>query len=208
LAERGAQLEVLPKHNYVDEHLAGARNLPLEQLADRCVDLDPTAPTVVYCYDYQCDLSARGAAILEARGFTDVYDYVASKAAWLAFGRPVEGRTPRSSRAGAIARTVPTCSLGSTLADILGRFGDDGLIVVVDDCDTVLGVVRDEVRHLPATTGVQELVRWDPPTVRPSITASELAESMRKDDRTFVLVTTLNGVLQGIVTRSDLHGSH
>jgi len=47
-------VEVLPKGAYDEEHLPGARNIPLIELRDAMVgDLDPAAPVVVYCFDYQ-----------------------------------------------------------------------------------------------------------------------------------------------------------
>ena len=53
LLERGAQLvEVLPHEEYEDEHLPGARNIPLKQLtAASTADLDRARPVVVYCWD-------------------------------------------------------------------------------------------------------------------------------------------------------------
>ena len=53
LLEDGAQLvEVLPHQEYEDEHLPGARNIPLKQLtAASTADLDRARPVVVYCWD-------------------------------------------------------------------------------------------------------------------------------------------------------------
>ena len=61
--------------------------------------LDPTRSTIVYCYDHECDLSARGARLLEQLGFRDVYDYAGSKTAWLGEGLPVEGEVAPEDRA-------------------------------------------------------------------------------------------------------------
>ena len=152
LAEQGAQLvEVLPESSYSEEHLPGALNIPLAAIPERApVELDPGRPVVVYCYDHECDLSARGAHLLDALGFAEVYDYVASKTAWLAHGLPVEGTKRASKRAGAIARRVPTCDLVDTVGDLVGRFSDEfGLCVVVDEAGVVLGVVRKDVAGLP-----------------------------------------------------------
>ena len=211
LSETGAQLvEVLPPSAYQQEHLPGAVNVPMTELgADAVSGLDPTRPTVVYCYDHECDLSARGARRLETLGFSDVYDYVASKVAWMAQGLPVEGSIPWSSRAGALAREVATCRVTDRVADLDGVFeGDDRHCVVVDDDNVVLGIVRREVQRLPADTPVRDVMQPAPPTVRPSITASELAQSMDKDHRTYVLVSLLDGTLLGIVRREDLYGQH
>lgn len=55
LLEQGAQLvEVLPKAEYEQEHLAGAINIPLKQLNRRtAARLARDRPIVVYCYDHQ-----------------------------------------------------------------------------------------------------------------------------------------------------------
>jgi rhodanese-related sulfurtransferase len=54
LLEAGAQLvDVLPEAEYGEEHIAGARNIPLKQLdADTTATLDRRNPVVVYCWDY------------------------------------------------------------------------------------------------------------------------------------------------------------
>lgn len=53
LLQEGAQLvEVLPSAEYEDEHLPGAINIPLRQLAEATPDrLDASRATIVYCYD-------------------------------------------------------------------------------------------------------------------------------------------------------------
>jgi rhodanese-related sulfurtransferase len=53
LMTTGIQLvEVLPREEYDEEHLAGAMNIPLKQLDAHAVAvLDPTKPVVVYCWD-------------------------------------------------------------------------------------------------------------------------------------------------------------
>jgi CBS domain-containing protein len=186
--------------------------VPLEELTADAVEqagLDPGRPTVVYCYDHECDLSARGSARLATLGFGDVYDYAASKVAWMAEGLPVEGATPSTARAGAIAHRAPECRLTETVGDVSARLGrHEDVCVVVDDDRVVLGVVRAETAQLPPATPVTAALQPAPPSVRPSITARELADSMEHDGRTYVLVTTPRGELLGIVTRADLHGDH
>jgi rhodanese-related sulfurtransferase len=210
VSDGDAQLvEVLPRPAYETEHLPGAVSIPLGEMTDRTVSsLDRTKPVVAYCYDYQCDLSARAAARLESLGFEDVYDYTASKLAWFAEGLPAEGTTPPSSRAGALAREVPTCDIEETVADLGPRFDARDMVVVIDGQNVVLGVVRREVLALPGETPVEVAMQLAPATVRPSITASELAKSMVKDDRESVLVTALDGRLIGVIGRDDLHGDH
>jgi rhodanese-related sulfurtransferase len=53
LAAQGAQLlEVLPAAEYAQEHLVGARSLPLRSLsAETAATLDRSRPLIVYCSD-------------------------------------------------------------------------------------------------------------------------------------------------------------
>jgi rhodanese-related sulfurtransferase len=55
LLEDGAQLvEVLPRVEYEEEHLAGAINIPLKELnRETIARLRRDAPVIVYCHDYQ-----------------------------------------------------------------------------------------------------------------------------------------------------------
>jgi rhodanese-related sulfurtransferase len=50
----GARLvEVLPREEYEEEHIAGAINIPLKELdRETTAGLDPEAPVIVYCHDY------------------------------------------------------------------------------------------------------------------------------------------------------------
>jgi rhodanese-related sulfurtransferase len=200
----GAQLlEVLPAKDHREEHLPGACNIPLAELTRERAqsDLDPTRPVVVYCYDTECDLSARGAALLEAYGFDEVYDFAGSKTAWLAMGLPYEGTRPSAIRAGSIARPATTCAPDAKLAD-LPAAGPGGVVIVVDDDDRVLGSIRPE--HVDGEGIALDVAHPAPSSVRPSITVDELGDSMRAAGERHVLVTRLDGVLVGVVERGDL----
>ena len=53
LLDVGAQLvEVLPRHEYGEQHLPGAVNIPLKELdTARAGGLDRSRPVVVYCWE-------------------------------------------------------------------------------------------------------------------------------------------------------------
>lgn len=55
LVDSGAQVvEVLERSQYDEVHLPGAVSIPLWEIDERAPkELDPEAPVVVYCYDYQ-----------------------------------------------------------------------------------------------------------------------------------------------------------
>ena len=53
LSDRGAILiDVLPREDYEQEHLVGALNVPLAELASTLDGWDPDRPIIVYCADY------------------------------------------------------------------------------------------------------------------------------------------------------------
>jgi rhodanese-related sulfurtransferase len=53
LLEKGAQVvEVLPEHEFEEDHLPGAINLTLRKIeTDATERLDPSRPVLVYCWD-------------------------------------------------------------------------------------------------------------------------------------------------------------
>lgn len=208
LLDAGAQvIEVLPADQWRKERLPGARSIPLPELrAETVTGLDPARPTVTYCYDHECDLSARAAARLRVLGFSDVYDYAASKTAWLGAGLPTEGDVRSEDRAGSLARPAPTCAPGATIADVAEVLRDPGttVVLVVDPGGVVLGALHPQAAALPPATPVLVAADPGPASVRPSITRFELAASMAEAGQHHVVVSTSAGELLGVVTRQDL----
>ena len=53
LVDAGAQLiEVLPAREYEEDHLPGARSIPLKTLdRNAAATLDPKQPIILYCWD-------------------------------------------------------------------------------------------------------------------------------------------------------------
>ena len=209
IAEGVQLVEVLPPSDYEEEHLPGARNVPLADLDDDA-DLDPTKPTVVYGFDLQDDRAHRAAARLDARGFTDVRVYARGKVAWLAEGLPSEGHRRPEQRISSIARTddVPTLPADATVADAADRFADSDsdseVAVVLGPDDVVLGILRRETLGLPATTPVADVLQPGPSTFRPSMTIAELVEYFRSSDEARAIVSTAGGRWLGLIRREDV----
>lgn len=205
LVEQGAQLlEVLPPSAFEAEHLPGAINITLPAL-DRVTaseQLDQSRPVVVYCYDTECDLSARGAALLEAYGFDEVYDYKGSKTEWLGYGHLTDGTVRPATRAGALA-DPSVATIGPD--DPLTAIGEDARdpVVVLDERRVVLGTIDPRTIGSTSATAI-DVLQPGPATVRPSITASELAASMDEAGQDHVLVSLLDGRFVGIIRRSRL----
>ena len=206
LVAGGAQLvDVLPAETFQREHLPGAISIPLAEIDSAPERLDRRRPVVVYCYDFQCDLSPRGACRLEQLGFESVYDYVASKAAWLADGYHGEGLLRDEERAeAATRRDVPRLTPGAKLGDLASVIDDWEVVVVTGADGVVVGVVRAEAVGITDAVTVDAVMQTAPATVRPSISIRELAQRMDEDGQRHVVVTTLGGKLIGLVRRNDL----
>ena len=198
-------VEVLPAEDYEEEHLPGARNVPLAELD--AADLDPSRPTVVYGFDLQDDRAHRAAARLERKGFDDVRVYAAGKVAWLAEGLTSEGHRRPEQRVASIARTegVPTLPGDATLADAASAFaGTADVAVVLDPEGVVLGVLRRETLGLAASTPVADVLQPGPSTFRPSMTITELVDYFRSSDETRAIVSTAGGRWLGLIRREDV----
>jgi glyoxylase-like metal-dependent hydrolase (beta-lactamase superfamily II)/rhodanese-related sulfurtransferase len=64
-----------------------AREVPLPRILDRLAELDPAAPTVVYCAGGYRSMIA--ASVMRSAGFKDVSDLIGGFGAWETAGQPV-----------------------------------------------------------------------------------------------------------------------
>ncbi len=78
--------------DYATSHIESALNLPFatrEQLAEQFVRRVPSSTRVIVYCDTGCDASARLAAWLVAKGWTDVAEFTDGMSSWGAAGLPV-----------------------------------------------------------------------------------------------------------------------
>lgn len=208
MAEGAPLLDVLDPQEFARAHLPGAVNVPLSELTpERCEELDPGSPVIVYGSSLQCDRSPRASRLLEHYGFSAVYDYEAGKEDWLAYGLPFEGDgTPL------VVHLLDPCVCTSddeTAAELRARLDRRGaaLAVLVDEGDIVLGTVgRAALQGIADSEPAVTVAELDPVTVRPSTMAEELARRLEAERRTFALVTTSSGRLLGQLNARSLAG--
>ncbi|HEX8904315.1 MAG TPA: rhodanese-like domain-containing protein, partial [Longimicrobiaceae bacterium] len=92
------EVEIVDVRNpseYEGGHLPGAVNLPLGRLAERLGELPRDRTLVVYCQTGA--RAGAAAALLKARGFTDVVHLAGDYAEWSRAGRPVETGAPAAA---------------------------------------------------------------------------------------------------------------
>jgi len=100
-------------------------------------------------------------------------------------------------------RPARTVDIGGSIGDV----GDvQGPIAVVDSDGVLLGSLdAAAVASLPPATAVAPIMVPAPGTIRPELRIDEVASRLRDDSLDHVFVTTIAGVLLGIVTPEDLH---
>jgi CBS domain-containing protein len=151
-------------------------------------------------------MSPRAAWRLESLGFTEVYDYVAGKQNWLAFGLPMEGRLADVPTAGSVARPdVPTASLEERLGDVRARVEGSGFdtAVVVSEERIVLGILRPKHLGADPEATVEAAMSPGASTFRPHVLVFEMAHHMEEHDLPSAPITTGDGRLVGLLTRED-----
>ena len=203
VAQGRAQLvEVLPASLYKKEHLPHAVNIPLENMtAEKTKSLRKDQAVIVYCADFQCDLSARAAWRLESMGFQEVYRYTPGKADWLAAGWETEGAQAKKARLKQVLqKEVPTCSLRERLEDVKSRRRpNQDFYVVVNDRNIVLGVIGGESWDANPQARVVDVMQPGPRTFRPDLDPKDAQKALRNSNLEVAIVTTSDGELLGIL---------
>jgi phage shock protein E len=80
-------LDVRTPEEFAEGHIAGAINIPLDELEGRLSEVPTDAPVVVYCRTGA--RSAQAASLLEDAGYTQIHD-LGGITDWTAQGFPVE----------------------------------------------------------------------------------------------------------------------
>ena len=152
-------------------------------------------------------MSPRAAWRLESFGFTEVYDYAAGKADWLAWGLPREGQAAQVPTVGEVARRkLATCGLADRVADAKARAQASGIAAcaVVNERHIVLGLLRSqELETADPAANAEQVMRAGPSTYRPNVAARDAGTRMRERRVDALLVTTPDGALVGLLRRED-----
>ena len=199
---RAQLVEVLPASEYKREHLPEAVNIPLDTMtAETTRVLRKDVAVIVYCADFQCDLSARAAWRLETMGFQEVYRYTPGKADWLAAGFETEGAQAKKPRIrNMIHKDVATCSLRERLEDVKSRRRpNQDMCVVVNDRNIVLGVIQGETWDANPLARVVDIMQPGPQTIRPDLEPKDAQKILRNYDGPHAIVTTSDGELLGVI---------
>jgi CBS domain len=151
-------------------------------------------------------MSPRAAWRLETLGFVAAYDYVGGKADWLAHNLPREGERAGEPTAGdLLGDERPTCRLADDLATITAVLErtHHGFCLAVTNRDIVLGRVRrSALEDALAGATAEQLMEPGPSTVRADTPARDLVERLASRDLRTAIVTTPEGRLLGLFSRT------
>ncbi|MDX8404660.1 MAG: rhodanese-like domain-containing protein [Mariprofundus sp.] len=81
-------LDVRTPEEYAEGHIAGARLIPIQVLAERMAEVPHDKQVYVYCHSGA--RSSRAAKLLAAKGYTNIENIVGGIVAWKDAGYPVE----------------------------------------------------------------------------------------------------------------------
>jgi Mg/Co/Ni transporter MgtE len=128
------------------------------------------------------------------------------KADWGSFGLPLEGTADSSSRVGSITRAdAPTCRPDELVADVGERVGAEWQICVVTNSESVVqGLLGREALRAGERVRAEDAMSLGPSTIRPSARREAIAQRMREQDLTRIVVTRSDGTLIGVLRREDL----
>jgi CBS domain-containing protein len=134
---------------------------------------------------------------------------VPGKEDWLARGLPTEGEKADAPRVWKLARDdVVTCSLSDTVGEVRERIlaSPYGFGFVVSDSGCLLGRMRKSALDCDPSLTAEQVMEPGPSTVRADMSPDELRERLDKKDLKYAVVSTPDGVLIGVVSRSALGG--
>lgn len=155
-------------------------------------------------------MSPRAACRLEALGFSQLKDYVAGKADWLARNLPIEGEQSALSTAGRLLRTdIVTCAPGDPVSGLRARIDASpyGFALVTTRAGVLLGRIRRTGLTEETGARVDEIMEPGPSTVRPHTAAEELHRRLEHRNLKTAIVTNPDGELLGVVLRHALQAS-
>lgn len=133
-----------------------------------------------------------------------MFCYKPGKMGWLASALPSEGEEKSAMIFDQIDHRVPTCQLKDLVREAKRQANDVGfdICAVVNEENVVLGIVDHDQWRTDRPTTVAEIMKAGPKTIRPSASLKEANAILDKDDLESILVTTSDGKLLGIFTRS------
>jgi CBS domain-containing protein len=134
-------------------------------------------------------------------GFSRVFDYVAGKADWLAYGLPAEPEEFETSIVKArMLKEFPRCLPTEPLSEARerARKTPSNVCPVLNEVGTLLGLLGPDHWDDDPQKRAEEVMISGPTTVRPSLSIREAEEMLANGKQQPLLVTSSDGKLMGM----------
>jgi CBS domain-containing protein len=120
-------------------------------------------------------------------------------------GLPTEGHIGDRRRVSSVVQPAPSVSINGTIDDVLALGRVEHPIAVLGTDRILLGALQPTARGLPGATPVEQAMIPAPGTIRPDMRIDDVAEQLQKDRLDHIFVTTVAGVLLGLIVTDELH---
>ena len=151
-------------------------------------------------------MSPRAECLFKRFGFEHIDDYVVGIADWKAAGLPIEGESSDAQLVSEATRPdIPTARPDELLGTVHDRVTDSGWeeALVIEGDGVVVGRLRTTAWQQDRSLPVSQVMELGPTTVRPNGLLEPLVSRMEKRGTTLVTVTTPQGVLIGVLLRTE-----
>jgi Mg/Co/Ni transporter MgtE len=137
-------------------------------------------------------------------GFSEVYDYAAGEADWIAMGQPMVRSDTRDRIEQVARKDAPTCAIQDTLESVRAKLPKDWNTCVVLNSDRIVLGQIDFSRKLDPDKSIDEIMQPAPLTFRPGRPVVEICEYLKSKNVPVALVTTSVGQFIGVLRRDEL----
>ena len=132
-------------------------------------------------------------------------DVIGGRVAWTVLGLPTEGQIGDRRRVSAFVLPAPSVGVDASMADVRAVAIVGRPTAVLGDGGVLLGAIQSTVARLPDDTLVESVMITAPGTIRPDLRVDEAIQQVRDDGLDHVYVTTVSGVLIGLVIPDEIH---
>lgn len=134
-----------------------------------------------------------------------MYDLIGGRAAWTVLGLPTEGQIGDRRRISKYVLAAPSVGIDATILDARRLDSNDLPVAVVSSAGVLLGAVQPSAFALADETPVERVMISAPGTIRPDKRVEEVLEQLSKDRLDHVYVTTVSGILVGLIIPGEVH---
>src|SRR2546427_11416826 len=113
-------------------------------------------------------------------GFTDVHDYAAGKADWIAMGLPTEHRDTRKRIEEVARKDAPTCSVLDRIGQVRTKLPEGWNVCVVLNTDRIVLGLAELSTDSDANQSIEEIMRPALFLFRPGRPVSEPCQYMQQ----------------------------